>query len=150
MRARLTARLAAVGIESQRLELRGWSGHAEYLAAYRGVDVALDPFPFGGGVTTCDALWMGVPVVTLPGDTFASRHGLSHLTAGGLPELAAPDAGGYVGLAADLARDPGRLAELRAGLRGRVARSPLCDGERLADELLAALRTAWRAWATGS
>ena len=83
-------------------------------------------------------------------ETFASRHGLSHLTSVGLAELAAPDAGGYVALAAGLAQDPGRLAELRAGLRDRVARSPLCDGERLADELLAALRAAWRAWATST
>src|SRR5206468_6775396 len=124
---------------------------AGHLAAYRDVDVALDPFPYGGGTTTCDALWMGVPVVTRPGDTFASRHALGHLAAVGLAsELVARDADDYVALAAGLARDPGRLAELRAGLRGRVARSPLCDGDRLADELLDALRGAWRDWATGS
>jgi predicted O-linked N-acetylglucosamine transferase (SPINDLY family) len=130
--------------------LRGASRHAEYLAAYREIDVALDPFPFGGGVTTCDALWMGVPVVTLPGDTFASRHGLSHLSSVGLAgELTARDADDYVALAAGLVHDGGRLSALRAGLRERVARSPLCDGERLADELLAALRRAWQEWTVG-
>src|SRR5207253_9582182 len=115
----------------------------------RDVDIALDPFPFGGGVTTCDALWMGVPVVTLPGPTLASRHGLSYLASIGLAELAAADADGYAALAADLARDLDRLAALRSGLRDRLARS-LCDGERLAGELLAALRRVWREWATGS
>jgi predicted O-linked N-acetylglucosamine transferase (SPINDLY family) len=100
-------------------------------------------------VTTIDALWMGVPVVTLPGDTFAGRHALSHLAAVGLAgELVARDPDDYAQRAADLVQDPGRLAGLRAGLRGRVARSPLCDGDRLADELLAALRSAWHEWTT--
>jgi predicted O-linked N-acetylglucosamine transferase (SPINDLY family) len=142
---RLLGRLAAAGVGPERLELRGASRHADYLAAFRDVDIALDPFPFGGGVTTCDALWMGVPVVSLAGDTFASRHGLSHLTAVGLAsELVAWNVNDYVALAADL----DRLAGLRAGLRERMARSPLCDAERLADELLAALRPAWREWAS--
>jgi predicted O-linked N-acetylglucosamine transferase (SPINDLY family) len=102
-------------------------------------------------VTTCDALWMGVPVVTLPGATFASRHGLTYLARLGLTDdLAARDADDYAARAAGLAHDVPRLAQLRDGLRERVARSPLCDGERLADELLTALRTAWQAWATGS
>jgi predicted O-linked N-acetylglucosamine transferase (SPINDLY family) len=91
---------------------------------------------------------MGVPVVTLPGPTFASRHGLSHLWSAGLgDELAARDVEDYAARAAGLAQNLGRLAELRAGLRERVAQSPLCDGDRLAGELLAALRGAWREWA---
>src|SRR5205085_6350321 len=110
-------------------ELRGGSPRAAHVAAYRDVDVALDPFPYSGGVTTCDALWMGVPVVTLPGDTFASRHGLSHLAGVGLAELAARNTDGYVALAVGLAEDLGRLSDLRVGLRERVARSPLCDGD---------------------
>jgi predicted O-linked N-acetylglucosamine transferase (SPINDLY family) len=142
--------LAAEGVDASRLEVRGGSGHADHLAAYRDVDVALDPFPYGGGVTTCDALWMGVPVVTLPGGTFASRHALSHLSGVGLAEWVATDAGGYVALAATLAQDLGRLAELRAGLRDRIARSPLCDGERCANDLIRVLRGAWRVWATSN
>jgi predicted O-linked N-acetylglucosamine transferase (SPINDLY family) len=140
---------AVLQVDPARVELRGRSSYADYLAAYGGIDIALDPFPFNGGVTTCDALGMGVPVVTLPGATFASRHGLSHLTSVGLAdELVAHDLGDYAARAADLARDVDRLARLRADLRERVTRSPLCDGDRLATELLAALRTAWRAWAT--
>jgi predicted O-linked N-acetylglucosamine transferase (SPINDLY family) len=92
---------------------------------------------------------MGVPVVSLFGRTFASRHGLSYLSSVGLAvELTARDADEYAALAERLAQDTGRLAELRASSRERMARSPLCDGERLADELLAALRGAWRNWTT--
>jgi predicted O-linked N-acetylglucosamine transferase (SPINDLY family) len=141
---------AATDIAPERVELRGGSAHADHMAAYRDLDTALDTFPYSGGVTTCEALWMGVPVVTLPGATFASRHGFSHITSVGLAdELAAHDADDYAARAARLAHDLDRLADLRAGLRERVARSPLCDGDRLANELLAALRGAWRAWAYG-
>src|SRR6185369_8026018 len=134
-----------------RVELRGGSGRAEHLAAYHDVDVALDPWPYGGGVTTIDALWMGVPVVTLPGATFASRQALSHLTGVDLAgEFVARDADDYAERAAVLARDMRRLAELRAGLREKVARSRLSDGERCADELLSALRSAWREWVAGT
>jgi predicted O-linked N-acetylglucosamine transferase (SPINDLY family) len=144
---RVRAVVAAAGADADRVELRGGTGHADHLAAYRDIDVALDPFPYSGGVTTCDALWMGVPVVTLPGPTFAGRHALSYLARVGLAdELAARDADDYVARAASLASDPGRLADLRVALRDRVVRSPLCDGGRLADALLAAVREAWRTW----
>jgi predicted O-linked N-acetylglucosamine transferase (SPINDLY family) len=147
MAARMRTQLAAADVPVERVELYGAAHYADYLAAYREVDIALDPFPFSGGVTTCDALWMGVPVVTLPGSTFASRHGLSYLTSAGLAdELVARDVDGYADIAARLAQDGERLAALRAGLRERMVRSPLCDGERLADELLAALRGVWRDW----
>jgi predicted O-linked N-acetylglucosamine transferase (SPINDLY family) len=110
------------------------------------VDVALDPFPFGGGVTTCDALWMGVPVVTCPGETFASRHSLSHLANAGLTETVARDLDEYVALAVSLAGDWPRLATLRAGLRERMAASPLCDGQRFAANLMTLLRSTWQRW----
>ena len=106
----------------------------------------LDPFPFGGGITTCDALWMGVPVVICPGETFASRHSLSHLASAGLTETIATTTDAYVELAVSLAGDLPRLAALRAGLRDRVRSSPLCDGERFAANLMPVLRDLWQAW----
>jgi len=93
---------------------------------------------------------MGVPVVTWPGETFASRHSLSHLAAAGVAGTVARDPGHYVEIAAGLASDLPRLAELRARLRPQMAASPLCDGDRFARNLLAALRTAWREWCTGA
>ncbi len=138
---------AAQGIDAGRLELLGPSPYEEYLAHYQGLDVALDPFPFCGGVTTCEALWMGVPVVTWPGPTFAGRHSLSYLSSLGLTELVAGDPEEYERLAVRLARDWPRLAELRARLRPQMAGSPLCDGPRFAANLLAVVRGAWRRWA---
>jgi predicted O-linked N-acetylglucosamine transferase (SPINDLY family) len=137
---------AAQGIEPERVELRGWSAHREMLAAYHEVDLGLDPFPYNGGVTTCAALWMGVPVVSFPGETFAGRHGLAHLSAVGAKETLARDLHDYVELAVNWAHDLPRLAELRAELRQRVAQSPLCDGRRCAENLLQLLRDVWRRW----
>jgi predicted O-linked N-acetylglucosamine transferase (SPINDLY family) len=116
------------------------------LAEYGGIDVALDPFPFGGGLTTCEALWMGVPVVTWPGESFASRHGLSYLTALGLGELVVGSAEAYVERAVGLAEDRSWRSGLRGGLRQQMAGSPLCDGPRFAANLLQLLRGAWQQW----
>jgi predicted O-linked N-acetylglucosamine transferase (SPINDLY family) len=135
---------AAEGIAADRVELAGWSPQAGLLACYNRVDLALDTFPYNGGLTTCEALWMGVPVVTCPGETFAGRHSLSHLSTVGLTETIAHDLDAYVELAVALAADLPRLAALRAGLRQRVARSPLCDGPRFAANLAQLLRQAWR------
>ncbi len=123
-----------------------FSSYAEYLATYHQVDVALDPFPFSGSVTTCDALWMGVPVVSCPGETFASRHSLSHLSSVGLTETIARDLKEYVELAVSLAGDQPRLAALRAGLRQRMAASPLCDGKRFATNFMSMLQDVWEQW----
>jgi predicted O-linked N-acetylglucosamine transferase (SPINDLY family) len=130
---------AAHGVQPQRLELLPPSSYADYLAAYQQVDVALDPFPFSGSATTCEALWMGVPVITCPLETFASRHSLSHLSNVGLTETIARDLDDYVELAVSLAADLPRLAVLRAGLRQRMAASPLCDGKRFATRLMSIL-----------
>jgi len=143
---RLRRSLAEQEVDPQRLELAGWSPRAATLPAYGEVDLALDTFPYGGGLTTCEALWMGVPVVTFPGETFASRHALSHLSAAGLTETIARDRSDYVRLAVTLANDLPRLAALRSGLRERVAASPLCDGPRFAQHLTALLREAWHHW----
>jgi predicted O-linked N-acetylglucosamine transferase (SPINDLY family) len=136
----------AEGIEPGRIEFAGWSKLSESLAAYHRVDIGLDPFPFSGSLTTCDALWMGVPVVTCPTETFAGRHSLTHLATLGLTELIAADVSDYVRRAVDLARDVPRLAALRAGLRQRMEASPLCDGQKFAGNLMVLLRGAWREW----
>jgi predicted O-linked N-acetylglucosamine transferase (SPINDLY family) len=129
---RFAEMFAAHAIDSGRLEFLGYSPHAELLAEYNRVDLALDSFPYSGGLTTCEALWMGVPVVTCPGETFAGRHSLSHLSNVGLTEMIADDLDAYVELVVSLAGDLPRLAVLRAGLRQRMAVSPLCDGKRFA------------------
>jgi predicted O-linked N-acetylglucosamine transferase (SPINDLY family) len=134
----------AAGGESEQLELRGTMLRPSLLAAYNEIDVALDPFPYSGGVTTCEALWMGVPVVTCPGETFASRHSLSHLSNVGLTETVAGDPREYVERAVRLAENLPNLAALRAGLRDRMARSPLCDGARFTGHLSTLLRDVWR------
>ena len=129
-----------------RLKLQGWSSYEDFLAAHNQIDVALDPFPFAGGATTCNALWMGVPVITWPGETFASRKGLSYLSRVGLKETIASDAQEYADIAVGLASDLDRLTRLRADLRSRMAASLLCDGSQLAENLLAFLRSAWERW----
>ncbi len=141
---RFTEMFAAHGIDPGRLVLLGPSPHPPLLAEYNRIDMALDPFPYSGGLTTCEALWMGVPVVTCPGETFASRHSLSHLSNVGLTETISDDLDNYVEMAVSLAGDLPRLAGIRAGLRERMARSPLCDGKRFAENLMGILRTVWR------
>jgi len=142
--ARLTAAFVAQAIDPRRLTFRGRAPHEDLLRQYQHVDLALDTFPYSGGLTTCEALWMGVPVVTCPGQTFAGRHSLSHLATVGLTETVAHDPDEYVELAVTLGRDLPRLAAMRAGLRAQMAASPLCDGPRFAQNLLNALHLVWR------
>jgi predicted O-linked N-acetylglucosamine transferase (SPINDLY family) len=137
---------ASRGVDAAKLEFLGSADHAELFEQYHRVDVALDPFPYNGGLTTCEALWMGVPVVTCPGETFAGRHSLTHLSNVGLAETVARDLDEYVELAVSLAGDLPRLAGLRAGLRERMAAAPLCDGKRFSDDLMRVLRDAWQEW----
>ena len=142
--ARFAAAFAALGIAPARLELRPGSPHRTLLAEYGDIDIVLDPFPYSGGLTTCEALWMGVPTVTMPGQTFASRHSASHMSNAGLADWVVPDTDAYVARAAAAAADLPALAALRAGLRDRVRQSPLCDAPRFGRNLGAALRHAWR------
>ena len=137
------ARFARHGVAPERLVLRPWSAIAEHFAAYRELDVALDTFPFNGGTTTCHALWMGVPVVSLAGKRLASRMGLSILTAAGSPEWCAEDPGRFGEIAASLAADTASLAGIRAGMRGQLQASALMD----ASAFTAALETSLAALA---
>jgi len=134
------------GIDQSRLILQGKSPHRELLARYNEVDIALDPFPYSGGLTTYEALWMGVPVITVPGKTFASRHALSHLSTIGLPELIARDKNNYAEIAVALANDTVRLTGLRRDLRTMMVNSPICDGKRFADDFSAVMRDIWTDW----
>jgi predicted O-linked N-acetylglucosamine transferase (SPINDLY family) len=145
-RRQILALFAAEDISPQRIELEGHSPHRQLLMRYNDIDVALDPFPYSGGLTTIEALWMGVPVVTLGGETFASRHSLSHLNAVGLGELVAVDAADYLRVAQELASDLARLGALRAGLRDRLKNSTLLNGERFTRALEAAFRDIWKTW----
>lgn len=143
-RAALITRAAAAAIPLERLELHGPSSHEELLAAYAEIDIALDPFPYAGGLTACEALWMGAPLVAMAGSSFAGRHAVSHLNNIGLGHWVAEDVEGYVARAVAAAHSLPALAELRAGMRARMKASPLMDAPRFAANLTAALRHAWR------
>jgi predicted O-linked N-acetylglucosamine transferase (SPINDLY family) len=145
-RQRLRAVLAQHDVASERVTFVGLVPVAEYFRLYHGIDVALDPFPYGGGTTTCDALWMGVPVVSLAGRTAVGRGGLSILSGLGLAELVATDEQQYVDIASRWARDASRRAELRATLRQRMQRSPLMDAPRFARNVETAYRGMWHRW----
>ena len=125
-------------------------GRGQHLAQYAAIDIALDPFPFNGHTTTCEALWMGVPVVTLAGRLFADRVGVSLLTAVSLPELVARTPEDYVQLAVELASDVPRLETVRGVLREHVAQSTLCDVQGYREALGTAYREAWRRWCVDS
>jgi len=134
------------GISAERLELRGLvPGRPNHLAMYADIDVALDPFPYNGTTTTCEALWMGVPVVTLRGDRHAGRVGASILHHAGVPELVADDVESYADLARTLAADRDRLAKLRNTLRPTLRASELMNTQQFARSLEAAFRNMWRA-----
>jgi predicted O-linked N-acetylglucosamine transferase (SPINDLY family) len=139
--------MAEAGIEPSRIDMGGTrESAAAHLARYAEIDIALDPFPFTGSTTTFEALWMGVPVVSLLGDSFMSRWTPSMLRKVGLEQLVAASPDEYVEIAARLAADRQILAELRDGLRGRVAASVLCDPRRTTRYLQRALRAVWQRW----
>ncbi|MBL8670938.1 MAG: tetratricopeptide repeat protein [Alphaproteobacteria bacterium] len=141
------ARFAAAGLPPDRVAIAAFEpAERDHLARYADMDVALDPTPYAGTTTTCEALWMGVPVVTLCGSLPQARVGASLLGAVGLEDFAVTERDAFVRAAAGLAAAPGRLCEVRASLRERMARSPLCDGARLAQALGDALRATWRGW----
>ena len=149
-RERYLGLLNHYGIDSSRIDLIGRTDHAQHLEYYNSIDIALDTFPFSGSTTTLESLWMGVPVVTLPGEAFAGRHSLSFLSSLGLKETIACDGSDFARIAVELAGDVPRLAHLRASLRGRFISSPLCDGQGYARRLIGELRIAWSRWCTNS
>jgi len=139
VRANLQKRLAAVGIRPEQLTMHGNAPREAYLAAHAGVDIILDTFPYPGGTTTCEALWMGVPTLTLAGDTMIARQGASLLACAGLNNWIAEGNEEYVALALQYAKDTARLAKLRFGLRDQVLASPLFDAPRFSRNLEKAL-----------
>jgi len=137
-RRRLETAFEHRGVSADRLRFLGRTGHTDHLAAIGRVDLALDSFPFSGSTTTLECLWMGVPVVTYPGESFASRHSFGFLTTVGLTDSIAQDQDQYVERALTLATDWGRLAAWRAELRQRLLASPLCDQDRFVQDFVAA------------
>lgn len=147
VRDRLLTGFESGGISPGRVEIVGQPmSMAEHLDLYRRVDIVLDTSPFNGSTTTFEALWMGVPVVTLVGDHLMARWAGSMLAKVGLQEFLTATPERYVALAASLADRPADLARLRASLRARVAASALCDADRAAKHLQRALRAVWRRW----
>lgn len=144
----LLDRFAAAGVDAIRVELRGTSAHPEMLRQYGDVDIALDPFPFNGGMTTLESLWMGVPVIALAGDAVVSRQTAAVLSAVGLAELAYDSVAAYVEGAVVLARDGERLGMLRRGMRGRLLRSPLIRADQFVANLELLYRRMWEAYCT--
>lgn len=144
-RARLLAMFEAQGIAQERITLEGHSPPEQALAAYNRMDIALDPFPFGGCTTTADTLWMGVPLVTLAGTRWTGRMSQSILTSLGLQDWIASDAENYIEIACELARTLPQTGA-RAHLRQTMAQSGFCDGQTFTRKLEAALRGMWQAW----
>lgn len=149
-RQRVLHTLASFGVDPARVDFSPWTkGIREHLSTYAHVDVALDTMPYNGTTTTCEAMWMGVPTLTIAGPTHASRVGLSLLSAVGVPELCAPEAAWldnaqYIALCADLVGDHARLSRYRQTLRERMRASPLCDEAAFASRFAGAMRHMWR------
>jgi predicted O-linked N-acetylglucosamine transferase (SPINDLY family) len=145
----INEKLATAGIPADRVELLGFlPSPADHLAAYSRVDIALDSFPYNGTTTTCEALWMGVPVVSLVGDRHAARVGLSLLSAVGHPEWAADSKENYIAKAIALAQDRPSRENIRQTLRQSMMKSPLFDYGTQASRFEDALRHVWQEWCT--
>ena len=145
IRSETIARFAAHGVPADRLVLEGPSSREAYFDAYRHADIALDPFPYPGGTTSVEGLWMGVPVLARRGDRFLAHLGEMVVRTVGLDEWIAADDEDYLARAIAFARDLPALDRLRATLRERVERSPLADAERFAGHLATAFEQMWQA-----
>lgn len=140
---RITALFADTGIGAERLVFKSGGSHPEFLAQYADVDVILDTTPYSGGLTTCEALLMGVPVLTIAGDRFCGRHAAAHLINGGSPHWVAASLADFVSKAQVLASDPPGLSAQRPETRARFLVSPLCDVPKFAENFFGALRAQW-------
>ena len=142
-------RFAQRGIATKRIELMAWAPNTtSHLSAYQQVDISLDPFPFNGATTTCEALWMGVPVVTLSGDRCQSN-GSQHPSPPQSRRVYRPRSQEYIQIAVNLSDLRDRLADLRQSLRPRMTASPLCDAPAFARHIEAAYRRMWDIWCAG-
>lgn len=146
LKANLIGRFTAIGIEPTRLILRGSSPHVEHLGVYAEIDVALDPFPQNGGVSTAEALWMGVPVVALAGSTVPSRVSAAYLAAAGMKDWIGRDEENYVAIAVTAARDARSLGRMRKSLRRELRKTVLGRPEVYAREVEKAYRLMWQRW----
>ena len=133
-------------IDPERITLETWEKSPKHLEVYNRIDIALDPFPFNGLTTSCEAMWMGVPIVTFAGIAYASRAGVSLLSNVGLKELVAKTSDEYISIAVNLAKDLKRLQSLRVHLRDMMTCSPLCDAKRFTENLEICYRTMWETW----
>jgi protein O-GlcNAc transferase len=145
-RAAMLTVLQAEGIAAERVTFLDQLGRAAHFAAYHDIDIALDPFPHGGGMTTLDALWMGVPVITAPGRIISSRLAAATLAALGLDDFIAADGEGYIQLAVKHASDLASLVELRSTLRSRVANTDFGDPARYTRAVEQHYRAMWHRW----
>lgn len=148
-RERVMAEFTARGIEPERIDLIGHTSWADHMAAYGGVDIALDPFPHNGGTTTMESLWMGIPVVTLKGATSSGRATASILGAAGFADWIADTGDAYLAIAGGLASDMETLAETRRRLRGKLAASPVGHAPTYVAAIEEAYRAMWREWCEG-
>jgi protein O-GlcNAc transferase len=144
LRENMRARLSNMGFEMQRVVIQEAMGYEAYLDSYAQVDFMLDTFPYPGGTTTCEALWMGVPTVTLEGNTMLARQGAGLMKSANLPSWVAKSEEQYVDLAIAKANDLSGLAHLRASIRGQIAQTSLFNGERFSAQLGSAFEAMWR------
>ncbi|MCH8219238.1 MAG: tetratricopeptide repeat protein, partial [Planctomycetes bacterium] len=150
MKARMLETFEGLGIARDRIDLYGWLAPEDHLRLYGRVDIALDTYPFNGGVTTLESLWMGVPVISLSGKTLVSRCGLGILSQAGLHSLAATGVDEFVARATALAGNASTLETIRHSLRPRMQASSLCDRENYARQLEGLYREIWREWCASS
>ncbi len=144
VREEVIQRFLALGIDAKRITLEGFDSRRKYFLAYQHVDIALDPFPFTGGTTTIEALWMGVPVLTLEGDSLVSRQATGILMNADLSDWVANNQDEYLTKAISFTKNLDKLATLRSGLRKQVLESPLFDAIRFSDNFEKALWSMWR------
>ncbi|XTZ39942.1 tetratricopeptide repeat protein [Salmonella enterica] len=143
------AKMESFGISRERVRIEGYSPHVELLGCYHDVDIALDPWPYSGGLTTCEAMAMGVPVVTLPGPTFAGRHSASHLVNAGMQELVAGSWDQYINITVGLTHDLQSLSVIRQHLRDILLASPVCNGTQFGRSFSDAMRAIWQRYCEG-